>query len=88
LSEVDWGEVYAMIATHTGWPWEYIGEHVTLPRLQHLSKYWLINPPGGHLAAFLGLLRAGETAPAPEPERIGTLDELIGAFTAAGVKVA
>ena len=83
LSEVNWDELRAHVVTHTGWPWEYVGEHMTLPRLTALNKYWEKNPPGGGLGALLGL---GSVVPAsaPEPQEEGTLEDLIGCWTAAG----
>lgn len=82
LSEIDWGELRSQVITHTGWTWEYVGEYLTLPRLQALTKYWSKNPPGGGLGALLGL---GGLGPAlPEPQEEGTLDDLISCWTGAG----
>jgi hypothetical protein len=32
--------MYAKLACETGWTWEYIGEHMTLPRLYAFDRYW------------------------------------------------
>jgi len=52
----DWGELYAHVIAVTGWTWDYIAEHVDLPRLEALNRYWTQLPPL-HLmvAAYLGI---------------------------------
>lgn len=40
----------------TGWTWEYIDEHMTLPRLAEMSAYWKNNPPlHSMIAAYFGI---------------------------------
>lgn len=31
--------------TSTGWTWDYIAEHVDVPRLLAINKYWDAHPP-------------------------------------------
>jgi hypothetical protein len=65
FSEVDWPALYARVCAQTGWTWEYVGQHLTLPRLAALNKYWQHNPPL-HLGAGLpGGLGAGPAREAP-----------------------
>jgi hypothetical protein len=28
-----------------GWTWEYVDQHMTLPRLSILNRYWKKHPP-------------------------------------------
>ena len=45
-----------MIATTTGWTWDYIGQNLTLPRVYALMEYWRKHPPTHILvAAYLGV---------------------------------
>lgn len=37
----------------TGWTWDYIEDHVTMPRLGALSRYFDKNPPVGVSAWML-----------------------------------
>lgn len=45
--------------TATGWTWEYIDNHVTLPQVEALSRFWSHTPPVAiqlrRIARFLGL---------------------------------
>ena len=34
-----------MLVNYTGWTWEYIADHVDLPRLAALQRYWARIPP-------------------------------------------
>lgn len=53
---MDWPEIYAHVIACTGWTWEYISDHVDLPRLEALNKYWAQFPPAHVLiAAYLGI---------------------------------
>jgi hypothetical protein len=36
------------LITATGWTWEYIGEYMTIPRLDALIAYWDTFPPLSH----------------------------------------
>lgn len=52
----DFGEVIAHVCASTGWTWDYVAEHVDLPRLQALNKYWAGHPPVHVMvAAYLGV---------------------------------
>ncbi len=37
--------MYARVAIATGWTWEYIGQCLTLPRLNAMYEYWKMFPP-------------------------------------------
>lgn len=42
--------------TVTGWTFEYIDDHMTVPRLRALSEYWEHSPPVHVLvAAYMGV---------------------------------
>lgn len=52
---IDWPAIYAHLIASTGWTWEYIAEHVDLPRLKALTDYWQQQPPVHVMvAAYLG----------------------------------
>lgn len=52
----DWGEIYAHVCACTGWTWEYIAEHLDLPRLDSLNRYWAQHPPVHMLVAqYMGI---------------------------------
>ena len=77
----------------TGWTWEYIGQHLTLPRLYEMQRYWEQHPPVGDLmAAYLGY-KAPVGAPGPVAQGdpagrpYGSLEELMAVFGASGGKV-
>lgn len=39
-----------------GWTWEYIDDHMTVPRLSTFTEYWKSHPPMHLLvAAYLGV---------------------------------
>lgn len=60
--------MYVRLAQETGWTWEYIGQHMTLPRLAAFSKKWSEIPPLADAVAALaygfGVLKKRSAAPA------------------------
>lgn len=56
-----------------GWSWEYIDEHMTLPRLAALTRYWDQFPPLHVLVA--GAVGYEARKPAADP---GELFEMLG----------
>jgi hypothetical protein len=72
------------LITITGWTWEYVGKHMTIPRLNKMTEYWDRHPPV-HLmvAGFMGY--EGE-APAQKvgPDNPGKLSDLVREFGALG----
>ncbi len=47
-----------MLIMVTGWTWEYIDEHMTLPRLYEMNDYWAKYPPVHlMLASFFGVTK-------------------------------
>ena len=62
---MNWGEVFGLLVTVTGWTFDYIEESMTLPRLAELSAYWSDFPPL-HLMvrAYLGI----ESKAKPKPD--------------------
>lgn len=59
---------------------------MTLPRLYELERYWDLHPPVGDLvAAYMGFeADGGQGRPPHQAQKFGTLDDLIGDFTALG----
>ncbi len=71
----------------TGWTWEYLGQHLTLPRLYEMQRYWEQHPPVGDLvAAYLGY-EGKATGTSKRPPDYGSPEELISAFSTAGGKI-
>ncbi len=45
-----------MIIDRTGWSWEYIDDHMDIPRLLKMNKFWRENPPLRDMVqAYLGI---------------------------------
>ncbi len=45
-----------MIIDRTGWSWEYIDDHMDIPRLLKMNKFWRENPPLREMVqAYLGI---------------------------------
>jgi hypothetical protein len=42
---MNWSEIYAHVVASTGWTWDYVSEHVDLPRLNAMNEYWAQFPP-------------------------------------------
>ena len=74
---MDWDALYAHLITSLGWTWDYIDEHMTLPRLTVLSAYWQNHPPTHiALAAFLDIKPTPKTRPGmPEFATIPDVEE-------------
>jgi hypothetical protein len=60
---VNWGDVYALIATSCGYGWDAI-DAMTLPAVNELFDYWLRHPP-----AHLLLAAAFQFKPKAPPPR-------------------
>lgn len=59
----------AHVAISGGWTLDYVGDHIDLPRLTTLSKYWVKHPP-------IHILMAAYTGyKAPEPAKVITQAE-------------
>ncbi len=42
----DWDALYAHLLTcFPGWTWEYIDDHIDIPRIRALTSYWRLHPP-------------------------------------------
>jgi hypothetical protein len=54
--------VYARLACATGWTWEYIDDHMTIPRLLGFAEYWKESPPVNESVAQVF---GGESSPEP-----------------------
>jgi hypothetical protein len=52
----------------TGWTWDYVENHITIPRLKALHKEWQRHPP-------LALMVAGYLGIKPKEE--GSVEELV-----------
>lgn len=81
---MDWGGLYARICAQTGWTWEYVGQHLTLPRLKALNAHWQKNPPLQEQVLQLLTGLGGAPGSGAEPTEYGSFDELVAAFSAAG----
>jgi hypothetical protein len=52
----------AYVCFNTGWTWDYVRDHVDIPRLESLHKYWANHPPlQWMVASYFGI---GKKAPA------------------------
>jgi hypothetical protein len=66
------------------WTWEYIDEHMTLPRLDALNEYWRRNPPLHQLvAAYAGFKPPNDDN--KEPEKTEDLATFMAEMSAANV---
>jgi hypothetical protein len=73
--------VYADVAASTGWTWEYIGQCLTLPRLEAMYAHWRRFPPVHVSAAlFAGTGKAETTAPARKQAANDEPDEATAAY--------
>jgi hypothetical protein len=46
----------AHVCASTGWTWDYVLEHVDIPRLETLHKYWADHPPlQWMIASYFGI---------------------------------
>lgn len=63
----------------TGWTWDYIGDHLDLPRLAALNKYWRLYPPVHLLVAgYLNYHPSEPIAPAAGTDQTaGIMDDLL-----------
>ena len=75
-----------MLITCTGWTWDYIDQHVTLPMVRALNASWSLLPPPA-----LALRRIGQAlgvkAPAGPPQRAATAAEAMRDAQAGGLPV-
>ena len=67
---VDWDALYATLIARTGWTWEYIDEHMSVPRLEAMNRQWERTPPLNEAVAVL--LRAFGWKGAAKPVASGT----------------
>lgn len=52
----------AHVCACTGWTWDYVLEHVDIPRLEALSNYWSDHPPlQWMVAAYFGIKPKNKT---------------------------
>jgi hypothetical protein len=66
--------LYAHVIACTGWTWDYISEHVDLPRLESMNRYWEQFPPlHVMVAAYFGITPKKQQEPA-------SVDELLAMF--------
>lgn len=84
-----------MIASETGWAWEYIDEEMTLPKMRAFVTNWHKFPPAwatlARIAAALGIKAQTESRSAEAAERRALIesgsDEMIADFAAAGFQI-
>ena len=78
---MDWGELRAHIVMCTGWEWDYVGQHMDIPRWRAMQRYLKRWPPLHQMVAvYLGLGKE------EKPER-GSMGELTAAFGMFGIQV-
>ena len=57
--------MFSRVCCATGWTWDYVGEHMTLPRLFALQKRWEIaRPVDESVALLVGAFTTKSEAPA------------------------
>jgi len=52
--------------TFPGWTWEYIDDHMTMPRFNAMQRYWSKHPPLHILAAGMAGYRGKPDLPSPD----------------------
>jgi hypothetical protein len=60
----------------TGWTWEYIDNHMTVPRLSAMTRYWNQNPPVHVLVAGYIGYEAPKTAEDGKPPAAPSQDDI------------
>lgn len=68
---MNWQLLTAQLCTVMGWTWEYVEEHMTLPRLYALIETWKQQPPAA--VSLANIARALGWKPA-EPARARSRD--------------
>lgn len=63
------------MVTATGWTYEYIDEHIDLPRLEALTRHWARRPPVHVGVAYLCEAHGIEWKAGPDPARSKPVDE-------------
>jgi hypothetical protein len=84
--------MYSHIIQATGWSWEYVRDHMTLPRLAEMNKYWASFPPV-HISAGRIYHAITGTKPTPlssaaEAEPVKDLNDFISDIMSQGGQVA
>lgn len=74
---IDWPRIYAHVCANTGWTWDYVRDHLDMPRLQAMYDNWRDQPPlRAMVAAYLGI-KPQERA---KPNSDDGMRELLEAF--------
>lgn len=80
---MNWQLLTAQLCTVMGWTWEYVEEHMTLPRLYALIETWKQQPPAAvslaNIARALGWQPAAAT-PTARPAKKRTREEILAEF--------
>lgn len=73
--------MFAHIVACTGWTWDYVGEHIDIPRLLALKEYWAENPPVHMMVkAYLGIGKKEEEKPGNLGDLLASIPEKPGAI--------
>ena len=73
--ELDWDELISHICAATNWTWDYVLEHVDIPRIEALNRYWENHPPVQWMvASYLGIKPKGKS------NQDGDIAQLMGMF--------
>lgn len=75
-----------MLITCTGWTWQYIDEHVTLPQVIALQATWRVFPPAALSLRRIGAALGLKFDEADKP-RARTAEEAMREAMAAGLPV-
>lgn len=66
---MNWGELYAHLIACTGWTWDYIADHVDIPRLTSMNDYWAKHPPLHVMVQwFMGIEEKSVSGELPDSE--------------------
>lgn len=74
----------AHVCASTGWTWDYVTEHVDLPRLEALNRYWAGHPPVHVMVAAYFGIKPEDEASDPEKQDFTALLSM-GEFSQTGV---
>ncbi len=85
---IDWDDIYVHLIACTGWTWDYIDQHMTLPRLIAMNSYWTEHPPLHLLvSAYFGVKSGSDNSAFCQKETNNTehdLQEFANLFMEAG----
>lgn len=66
----------AYVCAATGWTWDYVGEHMTLPRLYAMFEHWGRYPPAHISAALFAGIKPAKPTPAANDDLASYIDAM------------